>query len=419
MRWGLLRHGDFRRLWLADALSQFGDRINLLAVPLLAAITLHATAFQLSVLRTLETLAYLLLALQVGAWTDRMRKRRVLVAADLGRAVAFGSVPVAAAFGALTMPQLYAVVAVAGVLSVFFEVAHRTYLPSLVARSQLVEGNARLQANVSVAAVSAPGLSGWLVQLFGGATAVGVNAVSFLWSAAWLRRIRAPDRVPPARARAPLRHEIADGLRFVFRHPVLRAIGAHDVCVSVCQQFQITVAALFLLREVHLSPGVIGLLQAGGLTGAVLGSAVARRLGRRFGEARLMWSSALVWGAGYLMIPLTTPGWGLAWYPVGNFLTGVSIVVLNVHQLSYRQAVTPERLQGRVAATSSFLYFAPGPIGSVLAGVLASVVGLRGTLWLAGAGVAAAALWLVCSPLRRMRRLPEAYEEERTGSHAT
>ncbi|UQS22065.1 MFS transporter [Amycolatopsis thermalba] len=185
----------------------------------------------------------------------------------------------------------------------------------------------------------------------------------------------------------------------------------------MCQQFQITVAALFLLREVHLSPGMIGLLQAGGLTGALLGSAVTRRLGRWLGEARLMWISALVWGAGYLMIPLTTPGWGMAWYPVGNFLTGVSIVVLNVHQVSYRQAVTPERLQSRVAATSAFLYFAPGPVGSALAGVLASVAGLRGTLWLAGAGVAVSALWLVCSPLRRMRQLPEAYEEVRTGSH--
>ncbi|NIH85976.1 MFS transporter [Amycolatopsis granulosa] len=417
MRWGLLGHPDFRRLWLADALSQFGDRINLLAVPLLAALTLRATAWEMSLLRVLETLAFLLLALQVGVWTDRMRKRRVLVLADLGRAVAFGSVPLAAVAGVLTMTHLYVVVAVAGVLSVFFDVAHRTYLPGLVDRDRLVEGNARLQANVSVAAVAAPSLSGWLVQLFGGAAAVGVNAVSFLWSACWLRRIGAPDRVPVARARAPLRREIRDGLRFVGRDPVLRANAAHSVCAGVCQQFQVTVAALFLLREVHLSPGVIGLLQAGGLTGAALGSVVARRLGVRFGEARVMWAAALLWGAGYLMIPLTATGAAVAWYPIGNFLTGLSIVVLNVHQLSYRQAVTPEWLQGRVAATSTFLYFAPGPAGSLLAGVLATTAGLRGTLWLAGAGVAASALWLVCSPLRRMRRLPEAYEEERTGSH--
>jgi Major Facilitator Superfamily len=193
---GLLRRRDFRHLWAADLISQLGTRMSFLAVPLLAVATLHASAFEVSLLRASQTVAYLLIGLQVGAWCDRMRCRPVLVVADLGRAVALGSVPLAAALGVLGLGQLYVVVFVVGVLTVFFDVAHQTYLPRLVERSRLIEGNARLQGNSSVAAVAAPVPAGYLVQWFTGAGAVLVDAASYLWSALWLRSIRRP-RPPP------------------------------------------------------------------------------------------------------------------------------------------------------------------------------------------------------------------------------
>jgi MFS family permease len=411
-RGGLLHQDrDFRHLWSADILSQFGDRITFLAVPLLAAITLDASAFGVSMLRTLQTLAYLLLGLQVGAWCDRLRSKPILIATDLGRAAVYGSVPIAALFGALTLWQLYAVVAVAGVLAVFFEVAHQTYLPRLVDRKHLIEGNSRLQTNTSVAAVAAPSVSGYLLQYIGGQAAIGVNALSFLWSAAWLCGIRSREILPERLEQLPLRREIGEGLRFVLGNPVLRAFAANLVQFSLFQSFQLAMGTLFLLREIHLSPGVIGLVSTTGLTGALLGAVSASRLGTLFGEARMIWMSSLVLAVGYLLVPLTQPGWGVAFYVVGGFLTGFSLIVLNILQVSFQQAVTPERLRGRVTATMRFLIYGTAPVGSLLAGIVATTAGLRATLWIAGIGVAAASPWLVWSPLRSMRALPDTRED--------
>jgi MFS family permease len=416
---GLFRHRDFRQLWIADALSQFGDRINLLAVPLLAATLLHASIFDVAMLRTLQMLAYLLIGLQVGAWCDRLRSRPILIIADLARAAVFGSIPIAAAFGVLSLWQLFAVVTVAGTLTVFFEIAHQTYLPRLIDRERLVEGNARLQTNVMVAGVSAPTLSGYLIQGLGGQAAIGANALSFLWSAVWLRRIRKPEHVPERVVHASLRREIADGLRFVSRQPLLRALAGDLALMSLFQSIQISIAVMFLLHEIHLSPGEIGLISTTGLTGALLGAVIARPVGAWLGEARALCLAAVLCGSAYLLFPLTQPGWGLTFYVAAGVVSGFAIVVGNVLQVSFQQAVTPERLRGRVNATLRFVMFGMTPIGSLLGGVLASTLGLRTTLWIAGGGVAAAGAWLVCSPLLTMRVLPEVYASERPGSPAT
>jgi MFS family permease len=406
---GLLRNRDFRHLWVADVLSQFGDRVTFLAIPLLAATTLNASAFGVSMLRTLETLAYLVLGLQVGAWCDRLRSRPILIATDLGRAAVYGSVPIAALFGALTLTQLYVVVALAGVLAVFFQVAHQTYLPRLVTRDDLVEGNARLQTNISVAAVSAPSVSGFLLQYVGGQAALGLNALSFLWSAGWLKGIRSREVLPPQpEERLPLCRQIGEGLSFVLADPILRAFAGSTVQISLFQSFQLAIGVLFLLRDIHLTPGVIGLVSTTSLTGALAGAFTARRLGARFGEARMIWVAAIGFGVGYLGFPLTQPGWGLTCYVVGGFVTAFSLIVLNVHQVSFQQAVTPERLRGRVTATMRFLVFGTAPLGSLLAGVVATTAGLRATLWVSAFGVLAAAAWLVFSPLRAMRTLQVA-----------
>jgi MFS family permease len=407
---GLLRrHRDFRQLWIADALSQLGNRINFLAVPLLAATTLHASAFGVSMLRILQTLAYLVLGLQVGAWCDRMRNRTVLIVTDLGRAVVYGTVPVAAAFEVLSLWQLYAVATVTGVLGVFFEVAHQTYLPRLVENRHLTDGNAKLQANISVASVAGPSVAGFLIEFAGAPGAIAANAVSFLWSAAWLNRIRRPEPSPPRAAPVPVRRQIGEGLRFVLRQPILAAFALNTAIVSLFQSVQTVVGVLFLLREVHLSPGAIGLVSTAGLVGAVLGSLSARRLGALAGEARMIRLAALLFAAGYPLLPLTVPGWRVACYPVGTFLITAGITVMNVLQVSFQQVMTPGRLRGRVNATMKFLIFGVAPLGSLLGGVLATVAGLRATLWTSAAGVAVATAALTFSPLARMRSLPTAH----------
>ncbi|HKN52031.1 MAG TPA: MFS transporter [Amycolatopsis sp.] len=394
----LLRNGDFRRLWLADGFSQFGNRVAVLAVPLLAATALHASTFEVSLLRTVQTAAYLVLGLQAGAWCDRLRLRPLLIGTDLGQAVAFASVPIAAAFGVLSLTQLYVVVGIAGVLAVFGTVAHQTYLPRLIGPDDLVEGNAKLYANLSVSAVAAPGATGFLMQFLGGPAAIAVNAASFVWSALWLRGIRQPEVRPERTDRVPLRREIGEGIAFIVRHRVLRLFAGNTVQTALFQSTYMTLSVLYMLRELRLSALGIGLLSAFGLTGAIAGSATAQRLGARFGAGRTVWLSSLVLAAGYLVAPLSRPGWLIALYALGAFLCTFAITVANVHMVSFIQAETPAEMRGRVTATNRFLIFGMGPIGSLAAGALGETIGLRNTLWIGAAGTAAAALWLF--PLR-------------------
>lgn len=403
---GLLRHHDVRCLWAADAVSQFGTRISLLAVPLLAISALHASTFQVALLRAAGSLAFLLLGLPAGAWCDRMRRRPVLVTADLARALLLFSVPVAAVVGALSLWQLYTVAFFGGVCGVFFDVAHRSYLPRLVAADELVEANARLAGNMAVAAVAGPTLAGYLIQWLTAPVAVLADAVSYLCSAAWLRSIRAAEPHSERTERRQLTREIGSGLRFAVSHPVLRAVTWYGTTAMACQAAFDAVLLVFLVREVHLSAGAIGLLSTVSLLGSVVASMLARRIGARLGPARTLWTFALAKGAAFLLFPLTGNGWRLGFYVIAGVLSSFAIIVGWITQAVCVQALCPADLLARVTATTSFALWGAVPLGSLGGGVLGSTVGLRSTLWVAATGVLLSAGWLVCSPLRCARDLP-------------
>jgi MFS family permease len=405
-RGGLLRQHDFRHLWAADVISQFGTRVSYLALPLLAVSYLHASTIEVALLRTAQTIAYLLLGLQAGAWCDRMRRRPVLITADLGRAVLLCWIPLGAALGVLTVWQLYVVVAAAGLLTVFFDVAWQSYLPALVGKGELVEANTRLAGNSSVAAIAAPVAGGLLVQLLGAPLTIGLDAGSYLFSGLWLRGIRTREAVP---VRPPQRHllrEIGEGVALVRRHPILRVMAAHNATLSLFQSVNTAISVVFLVREVHLSAAVIGVLGSVGLLGALVASALTRVVADRIGSARLLWLAGVICGAGFLLEPLTAPGWRLVFAAASTFLASIAIIVLNIVESSFQQAVCPPGLLGRMNATMRFLVWGVMPVGSVLGGVTGSLFGLRPTLWIAGAGALAGALWLVCSPLLHLRDMP-------------
>lgn len=406
VRMGLLGHRDFRHLCAANAISKAGTGIRNLAVPLLAVITLHASTFEVSMLNTLQTVAYLLIGLQAGAWCDRMRYRPVLVAADLGRAIALGSIPIAAAFGVVTIWQLYVAIFVTGLLTVFFDVAHQSYLPRLVERDDLIEGNAKLRASMSVSALAAPSLAGYLVQRFTAPIAILVDALSFLWSATWLTTIRRREPNPHEHVERNLRREILEGMRLVFGNPILRAIGLNNAMTSLCQAAYMAIVVVFLVREVHLSPSTIGLLGSLSLLGALVGAVLARRLATKVGAGRLMWITALINGLAFLGYPLTDSGWRLVFYAVAGFVTSACLIMIIVVQVSLQQTLCPDHLLGRMNATINFLYWGAAPVGSLLAGVVAEAIGLRPTLWLAAVGMLLAAGWLIASPLPTMHDLP-------------
>lgn len=409
----VLRHRDFRRLWGGGSVSEIGSQVSLLAIPLVAVRALHATTFQVGLLAASSTLAFVLVGLPAGAIIDRVRRRRAMIAADLGRMAAFGSVPVVYALGHLGLPQLYCVTFVAGMLTVVFDVGYQSYLPSLVGLDHVVAGNAELTASSQVAQVVGPSLAGALVQAIGGPYAVVVDAMSFLWSGVAIGTIRAAER-PPAPREVPLVADLLEGLRLVFAHPVLRALAATTATANLFGAITTAVEVPFLVRSVHASPGAIGLLFAAVGVGGLLGAAAASRTAEQLGGARAA-RAGIYLGAGGLLVPLTGPGLGLFLFATGYSICAFGTVVYNVNQVSFRQRLCPEHLLGRMNATMRFASWGVLPLGAVIGGGIASAVGLRAVLWLAAGGRVSAAVWLLASPVRSMRHFPDVSGVARSG----
>ena len=413
----LLRHADFKRLWAADALSQAGTQVTAIALPLLLIKVLDAGPFEVGLLTTFEFLAFLVVGLPAGVWVDRMRRRNVLMVADLVRGLLYGSLPLAWALDVLTLPQVYAVALIAGVCTVFFDVAYQSYLPHLVGRENLVEGNAKLQGTQSVAQVAGPTIGGVLVQVLSAPYAVLVDAGSFLWSAAWITSIRSRE---PRPERAPDRHlgrEMKEGLAFVLGNRLLRAITACTATANLFSNVGMTVFVVLLASAsgLNLSAGTIGLLFSASAIGGLLGAMVARRFAGWVGQGPALWISIAVSVPAMLPMPFVQRGWLLWLVAAGSVLVGASIVVYNITQVSFRQLLCPERLLGRMNATIRFAVWGTIPIGSLLGGILGATIGLRPTLWVAVVGSALALLPVLLSPLRTMRELPTEYVPEDLG----
>ena len=406
-RGGLLRHRDFRLLWGGETVSELGSQVSFLALPLVAVNTLAATPFQMGALAAATTAAFLAIGLPAGVWVDRLRRRRVMIISDLSRILALGSVPVAYSLGVLHLPQLYIVALASGISTVFFDVAYQSYLPSLVGRQHLVEGNAKLTGSQQVAQVAGPSLAGGLVQVVGGPYAVALDAASFLVSAVAVGAIRTvePIGVVPESGRPRLRHDIGEGLRFVFGDPLLRAITATTGTSNFFSGIQAAVEVIFLVTVVHAKPVIIGLLFAAGGVGGLLAAFLASPVARWVGGARATLISSFAF-AGGLLIPLATSGAGLLFFGAGLFLNSFAAVVYNVNQVSFRQRLCPDRMLGRMNATIRFVVYGILPVGALVGGTIGTAIGLRPTLWVATSGEALAGIWLLASPIRRMKDFP-------------
>lgn len=409
-RGGLVWHRDFRLLWTGDTISQLGSEVSVLALPLVAVLYLQATTFEVGLLTALQSAAFLLIGLPAGAWCDRVRRRPVMLAGDLVRAGLLASIPICAALGALTIGQLLGVAMLLGIATVFFDVSYQSYLPSLVGRDALVEGNAKLQASQSIAQVAGPTVGGFLVQAVTAPFAVLADAASFLVSAVCLWRIRAPEPAPPRPPKRSLAREIGEGLGFVLRHRILRMIAGTTGTANLFNAVNVAVLVVFFVRNLHLSAGTIGALMSAGSIGGVAGAMSAGWVGRGVGQARTVWLSLVVTSPAGLLIPLTQRGPGLALFVVGFFTFSFGVVVYNVAQVSFRQALCPAHLLGRMNATMRFLVWGTMPLGGLLGGALGTLIGLRPTLWVGAVGGVLATGWVLASPLRGMRDLPPPEE---------
>jgi MFS family permease len=411
----LLRNPDFVRLWTAESVSQLGSQVSLLALPLLAIETLHASTFSIGALRAVEFAPFLLVGLPAGVIVDRVRRRPVLMTGDVGRAIVLFSIPVAWWLGLLTLGQLFVVVFMTGVLTVFFDVAYQSYLPALVDRDQLPDGNGKLEMSRSGAQIAGPGLAGTLVQVVGAPVAIVADAVSFVLSAIGVLLIR--GREPPVEraaspgARPTMRTEIGEGLRYVLGHPALRAIAGCTATSNYFSSMLDAVLLVYLVRSLHFSAGLIGVIFMVSNIGFLAAAAGAGRVERRLRLGRTIWVSILVGQIGGLGVAFSPRVHALPWIIVGMVFFAAGGTIYNISQVSYRQAITPHRMLGRMNATMRFMVWGTMPLGSLTGGLLGTVIGLRPTLMIAAVGGLLSVLWVLVAPIRTLAGVPDVVVE--------
>jgi MFS family permease len=413
-RGGLWRHGDFLKLWSAESISQVGSQISGLALPLVAVIVLDASPFAVAAVGVVEFLPFILFAIPAGVWVDRLRRKPILVIADLGRAALLVSIPIAYWLDALAIGQLYVVGFLVGVCTVFFDVTYQSYLPSLVPRTQLVEGNSKLEISRSGAQLGGPGAAGGLISAVGAPAAVLLDALSFVASALFLFGIRKREVLPERAADAPKPNMLAEakeGLRYVLRDPYLRAIS---ICTGTSNLFWSlggSILIVYAVRELDMSPAVLGIVFSVGNVGSLLAALTANKLTARIGVGRTLLYTAIVFSASASVYPGAPKDLAVPFFIVGGMLAGYSVVAYNITQVSFRQAICPERLQGRMNASIRFMVWGTMPVGALTGGALATWIGLRPALWIGAIGALFTFLPILLSPVRSIERMPEPLEE--------
>ena len=411
---GLWRHSDFLKLWSAETVSQFGTQISELALPLAAIDVLHASAFEVAALTTVEFLPFLLVSLPAGVWVDRLPRRPILIAGDLARAGLLASIPLAYFFDALTIWQLYGVGFSVGIATVFFDIAYQSYLPSLVERGQIIDGNAKLEISRSAAQFGGPGVAGLLIGWLRAPAAILFDAISFLGSALFIFSIRKTEASRADRApRRKMRTELREGLSYVLRHPYLKNIAACTALFNFFGMLGFAILLVFARRELHLGPLAIGLALTIGNLGAMLAAFTANRISGRLGVGRTIILSSVIGGPMFLIIPFAPHGNAALVVIVPALIVGTFTgVIYNITQVSLRQAITPERIQGRMNSVMRFIVWGTIPLGAITGGALASQIGLKQTLIVGGVGCCLPFLPVLFSPVRHVREMPEPLEDE-------
>ena len=402
---------DFRRLWLGQTISVFGDQVTQLGLPLVAVLTLGADATQMGTLTAVGLLPHLLFSLPAGVWLDRVRtRRRLMIAADLGRAALIGTIPLAYAMGALAMPQLYVVGFLSGTLGVVFDLSWNTLFVSVTERDRYVEAMALLNGSRSLASVGGPTIGGLLVQLLGAPIAMAADALSFLGSVFFLRRIRAPE--PPIEPEEGTNRErLLAGLSFVGRDRIMRPVL---LSVATVNLFTFASSALFILyatTTLGVSPGALGLALGTGAIGGVIGALVATRIGRRIGLGPAYALGLLIFPASLLLIPVAGPDMSmpviLALLFGSEFGAGLGVMILDINVGAIIYARTPDRIRGRAGGAFRFVNYGVRPIGALLGGLLGTAIGVREAILFTTIAAIGGVLFLIGSPVLRLRDLPE------------
>jgi predicted MFS family arabinose efflux permease len=406
----LLRQPEFLKLWAAQSISQIGDQITLLALPLVAVLTLDASAAQMGFLVAAELMPHLLFSLFAGVWIERSRRRRrLMIVADLGRALLLASVPLAAAFGVLSFPQLYAVAFAVGTFAVMFDISWPTLFVAVVPRRDVVDANSKMSLSRALSFVVGPSAAGFLVQALTAPVTLLVDAFSFLGSALFLTRLRAQE--PPVEEDGNgVLGSLRDGLRFVLRDELIRSDLA---CAATVNLFNFVFYAIFVLyatRELGVAPGTLGIALGAGAVGGIIGALIAPRLERVIGIGRSVVLGSVLFPAPLILVPIASGSELQLGLMLGaaEFFSAVGVMIFDVSAASMAFLRIPDRIRARAAGSFRFVNYGVRPLGALLGGALGTALGLQTTLWIGVLGALLGVVWLFFSPIPRLREVAEA-----------
>ena len=411
---GLWSHPDFLKMWAGQSISEVGSQISQLAIPLLAAISLHASPFEFSLLGVLGFLPFILFALPAGVWVDRLRRRRILIVGDSARAVLLALIPILWATHVLRIWQLLVLQFVIGVFTVFFDVAYQSYLPALIEREHLVDGNAKLQLTVSIAQVAGPSVSAALITAITAPYAIIADTVSFVISTGFLVRMRhretVPERAPDA-PRTRMWDDVKEGLHWVVGHRWLRAIASCTGSSNFFSSLLFAISILYMLRDLHMPKYQLGLVFGVGSAGSIVGALLVSRLNKRIGVGPSIVLTSISFSLGGLGYALTNRTLALPVLMFAQMLFGFGSVAYNITQVSLRQAITPERLQGRMNAAMRWIVWGTIPLGSLAGGAIASTWSLHAAIWVGAIGGLFTFLPVTLTSVRSIGAMPEPVTE--------
>lgn len=409
----LWAHRDFKRLWLSDTVSQFGNQFTALALPILAVLSLNANAFQLGLLIALQTISFPILGLFVGVIADRSRKRPIMITCNFGRMITLASIPVAFFLSALTIYQLYAVAVINGIFTVFFDISYQSYLPVLVDRADLVEGNAKLQTSWSGAQVVGPTIAGFIYEIIGGALTIAVDATGYLASALALISIRKPEpstsSVHPVSGKRNFFAEMKEGIHIVFGSDVIKKMMFSTATANLGGSIFQAVLVIFLLKMLNFTPATIGVLGTIGAVGFFVGAIVAPSFTKKVGLGPSIAISIFV-PIVAMAQPLALYGFAYPIMGAVGLITGLTLPIYNINTVSLRQSLVSDRLQGRMNATVRTINWGTIPAGSLIGGILGLYIGIVPTILVGGALSGAAVIWILFSEVIHLKEMPKLEE---------
>jgi MFS family permease len=411
---GLWSHPDFLKLWTGQSISELGSQVSQLAIPWLAAVGLLASPFAFSLLGVLGFLPFILFALPAGVWVDRLRRRQILIVGDASRAALLALIPILWALGVLQIWHLLILQFAIGIFTVFFDVAYQSYLPALIEREHLIDGNSKLQLTVSVAQVAGPSMSGGLIAAITAPYAIVLDAVSFVASTLFMLRMKHGEELPelaPGTERPRMWPQVKEGLQWVVGNRQLRAIAGCTGTSNFFGTSLFAIAILYFVRSLHLSAIEVGAVFAVGSIGSIAGALLANRLQKTIGVGRSIVVNAVLFSSAGIAYPLAPHSFPLPVLMAGQLVFGFAGVTYNITQVSLRQAITPERLQGRMNAAMRWIVWGTIPLGLLMGGAIGQWIGLRTALWVGAIGSLPTFLWVLLSPVRSIREMPESLLE--------